>query len=296
MHFPSLARTARGLLPLLLLPISLGALAAEIATDPGDYKPLPPGATIGILYLQHAERDAYYGSAARLPGRFRLQTDIGLARIVHYTKAGNYVFNPQVILPFGRVELKTPFGPLGPVSASGTGDPIVGGTLWVLNEEARSLGLSAFVSMPLGRYEGNRGPVNVGENRWKGIFQAGYVVGLRKNWTLDLVGETALYGDNNDFLGLRREQSASYGVQAHVRYSLSQRSSVAVSYLQDFGGETRLAGVHQDDRMNNRRWEIGYATFVAPTLQLMVEAGKGGKTVNGARESSRFNLRLVQVF
>lgn len=296
MDLPPLARGARGLLPLFLLSSSLCARAAEIAADPGDYKPLPPGATLGILYLQHAERDAYYTAGARLPGRFRLQTDIGLARIVHYTKVGSYVFNPQAILPFGRVALKTPFGPLGPVSASGTGDPIVGGTLWVLNEEARSLGLSAFVSIPLGRYDGTRGPVNVGENRWKGIFQAGYVVGMGKNWTLDLVGETALYGDNDDFLGLRRKQDASYGLQAHLRYGLSQTSSVSLSYLQDFGGETRLAGMRQDDRMNNRRWEVGYATFLMPTLQLMVEAGKGGKTVNGARESSRFNLRLVQVF
>jgi hypothetical protein len=113
---------------------------------------------------------------------------------------------------------------------------------------------------------------------------------------LGLVAETAVYGDNDDFLDMRKEQDASYGVQGHLRYKLSPASSVALSYLHDFGGETTIGGAAQGDRMNNRRWEIGLATFVAPTLQVMVQAGKGGKTVNGARESSRLNLRLVQVF
>lgn len=272
--------------------------AAEIATDPGDYAALPPGLQLGILYYQHAERDAYFAAGARLPGPFKLTTDIGLARFVHFMKLGDYVIDPQIIVPFGKVALKTPFGPLAPVSASGTGDPMLGGTVWVVNqpEQRQWLGLSAFASVPIGSYDGARGPVNVGENRWKGIFQAGYVTALGKEVMLDLLGETTVYGDNDDVLGMRKEQRASYGAQVHLRYLLSAASSVALSYYHDFGGATSLNGAGQDDRMNNRRWQIGFATFATPSLQVQVQAGKGDKTANGARESSRLNLRVVTVY
>jgi hypothetical protein len=272
------------------------APAAEIATDPGDYAALPPGVRLGILYYQHTERDAYYAAGQRLGGPFRLDSDIGLARFVHYAKVGDYVVDPQIIVPFGRVALKTPFGPLGPVSAQGVGDPLVGGTLWLVNQAPRWLGLSAFVSIPVGSYDGNRGPVNVGEHRWKGILQAGFVTALSEHVMLDLVAETALYGDNSNFVGARKEQDASFGAQVHLRYMLSPASSVALSYFQDVGGETTVGGAEQHDRMNNRRWQLGFTSFVTPSLQLQVRAGSGGRTENGARESSRVNLRLVQVY
>jgi hypothetical protein len=297
MHFTSRATLVHRLLAAAIMagPASV-ALGAEIATDPGDYMALPPGVQLGILYYQHAERDAYYAAGNRLQGPFRLDTDIGLARFVRYAKLGDYVIDPQIIVPFGRVALKAPFGPLGPVSDNGVGDPLVGGTLWLVNGAPQWLGLSAFVSVPLGSYDGARGPVNVGEHRWKGIFQAGYVRALGGPWMLDLVGETAVYGGNDDFLGARKRQDASYGIQAHLRYMLSQASSVSASYYHDFGGATTVGGIEQGDRMNNRRWQLGYASFVTPSLQLQVQAGKGGKTAYGARESARLNLRLVQVY
>lgn len=56
--------------------------------------------------------------------------------------------------PFGRVQLKSPCGPLGAFSASSTGDPMLGATLWAINEPGRSLELPASASAQIGRYEG----------------------------------------------------------------------------------------------------------------------------------------------
>lgn len=274
------------------------AQAAEIATDPGDYAALPDGANLGLLYYQHTERKANYSSGSRTAGDFNLATDIGLARFVHYMKVGDYVINSQVVVPFGKVNLKTPFGPLNPVSSSGVGDPMVGGTLWLINqpEKQQWLGVSAFASIPIGSYDAAKGPVNVGENRWKGIFQLGYVTALPSNFMLDMVGEYAIYGENNDFLGMRRQQNASYGAQIHLRYMFSPRTSLGLSYYQDFGGVTKLDGISQNDRMNNSRLQLGFSTFVTPTVQLMAQYGKSIKVENGAKESDRLNLRIVKVF
>lgn len=273
------------------------AHGAEIATDPGDYAALPPGLNLGIIYVQHTERNAYYAGGARTPGPFKLVTDIGLARFVHYMKVGDYVVDPQVIIPFGKVDLKTAFGPLKPVSASGVGDPLVGATVWLINrqEEKQWWGVSAFASVPIGSYHAEKGPVNVGENRWKGIFQTAYVTAMDKHFMLDLIAEYAVYGRNDDFLGLNKKQKASYGVQSHLRYLVSPATSVALSYYHDFGGATRLNGVAQNDRMNNGRWQLGIASFVTPQVQLQLQVGKASSVENGARESSRVNLRLVKI-
>lgn len=281
-----------------LVLVSCMARAAEITTDAGDYAALPAGVDLGIVYAQHTERDAFYVGGDKLPGRFRLETDIGLLRWVHYTKIGDFVIDPQVILPFGTVRLKTPFGPLGKTTASGVGDPLIGATLWLLNrsEAQQWFGVTAAVSVPVGNYDDDKGPVNIGENRWKGIFHAGYVTALPGNLMLDLIGEYAVYGDNDDFLGMKRKQDPSYGIQTHLRYLFSPTTHVALSYYHDFGGKTRVGGVSQNDRMDNNRWLAGFATFVAPTVQLQAQYGRAISVENGPRESSRFNLRVVKVF
>jgi hypothetical protein len=128
-----------------------------------------------------------------------------------------------VIIPFGKVALS-------PRSASGVGDPVVGSALWLVNQpqEQRWLTVSAFASLPVGKYDSAKGAINLGENRWKGMFQSAYMTSLSKDFMLDLVGEYALYGENDNFVGMRRKQDASYGGQVHLRYMLAPTASVAL--------------------------------------------------------------------
>jgi hypothetical protein len=285
----SLRSVTRALLATGFAALLAPAVAAEIPTDPGDYAALPAGTDLGVVYYQHTEYKSVYAKGTKQPGPFRLETDIGLARWVHYTRLGDYLVTPQVIIPFGKVDG-------GPLSTSGVGDPIVGSALWLVNEpeQQRWVTVSAFVSVPVGKYDANE-PLNMGENRWKGVFQSAYLTSLAKNVMLDLVGEVALYGENDDAGGVRRRQDASYGGQVHLRYMLAPTTSVSLSYYHDFGGESKLNGVEQHDRMNNSRFLVGVAGFVSPTMQLQLQAGKALKMTYGAKESSRINLRLVKV-
>jgi len=277
---------------------SIPTQAAEIATDPGDYTPLPAGVNLGILYGQYATRDAAYADGNKVPAEAGLDTTIGLARFVHYMDIGGIIVDPQIIVPFGKVELTEPFGPLQPTSESGIGDPIIGATAWVLNnpDDQQWVGLSAFASVPVGQYDEDKGPVNIGENRWKGIFQAAYVKHLSSSVVLDLIAEYSVYGDNDDFLGFKREQDDAQSLQSHLRYLLSKQSHVALSYYHSFGGETTVGGQKQDDRVNTNRWQATYATFVDPTVQLQFQAGQDIDVENGFKEDTRVNLRVLKVF
>jgi len=294
--FKSLIKASALLISTTLLPGV--AQSVEIATDPGDYTPLPGGVNLGILYGQYATRDAAYADGDRIPAEAGLDTTIGLARLVHYMDIGGIIVDPQIIIPFGKVELTEPFGPLQSTSESGVGDPIIGATAWVLNnpDDQQWVGLSAFASVPVGQYDEDKGPVNVGENRWKGIFQAAYVKHLGNSVVLDLIAEYSVYGDNDDFLGFKREQEDSQSLQGHLRYLLSKQSHVALSYYHSFGGETTVGGQDQDDRVNTNRWLATYATFVDPTVQLQVQAGQDISVENGFEEDTRVNIRVLKVF
>ncbi len=287
---------------LMALVIALGfaspAHAVEIASDPGDYSPLPEGFDLGLIYLQHTEHEKFFVDGKRVPGDFGLTTDIGLLRYVHYVEWGGYTFDPQIILPFGQVDLDTSFGPLAPTSSSGVGDPIIGGTWWVHNdaENKRYVGLTGLLSLPLGEYDGDKGPINIGQNRWKAIFQAGYVGQITDDVGIDLIGEFTLYGENDDFLGLKKEQDPTYGIQTHLKYAVSKATTLALTYYHDFGGETELDGVKQDDELDNNSWKATVASFIAPDIQLMFQYGRSIDVENGAFEADRVNFRIVKVF
>ncbi|WP_290701004.1 transporter [Amphritea sp.] len=274
------------------------APAAQVATDPGDYSPLPAGFDLGILYIQHTTHQDFYSSGKEisdLAGIKELKTDIGLLRWVHYIEAGGYVLDPQIIIPFGKVSLETTGGT---TSSSGVGDPIVGGTIWVYNnaETKRAFGLTALASLPLGDYDGAKGPVNLGENRWKMITQAGYVTPLSETISLDLIAEYTFFGENDDFGGARKEQQDQYGIQAHLSRGFGPATKATLSYYHDFGGETNLNGVDQDDELNNSSWNATVSHFVEPDLQVMVEYGRSLEVENGFFEEDRLNLRFVKVF
>lgn len=61
---------------LIFLPSA--AQAAQVATDPGDYSPLPAGVDLGILYYQHTTHKKFYSSGneiSDLAGIEKLKTD-----------------------------------------------------------------------------------------------------------------------------------------------------------------------------------------------------------------------------
>lgn len=274
------------------------ANSAQVATDPGDYSPLPAGIDLGILYIQHTEHQEFYSSGKEISGLAginELKTDIGLLRWVHFIETGGYILDPQIIIPFGKVSLETTGGS---TSSSGVGDPIVGGTIWVYNnaETKRAFGLTALASLPLGDYDGAKGPVNIGENRWKMITQAGFVTPLTETLSLDLIAEYTFFGENDDFGGTRKEQQDQYGIQAHLSKSFGPETKATLSYYHDFGGETSLNGVDQNDELDNSSWNATLSHFVAPDLQVMVEYGRSLEVENGFFEEDRLNLRFVKVF
>jgi hypothetical protein len=267
---------------------------AVVETDPGDYIPLPAGTNLAVLYYQHAERDSYYinGEKANFP--FKLDTDLAIARYVHFFDVAGLRANVQAIVPFASVRESLP----GSLTSNGAGDPFVGANLWLLNDQAaqRYLALGAFLAIPIGSYDASKGGVNPGENRWKGVFHLSYGQQIIGRLGLDVTGEYAVYGENDDYIGSAYQQRPTFEVQSHLRYALTPLTTLAVSYIWTMGGRTSLGGVDQNDRINTGRYLLTVAHMFGPTLQLEGQVGQDVHVSNGAKERFRINVRLLKLF
>ena len=269
--------------------------AAVLSTDPGDFVPLPQGTELGLLYYHHAERNKIKADGHTVTRDFGLDSDIGIARFIHWTGLGGFTVTPQIIVPFGHLDM----GGSQDVSATGVADPIIGSALWLLNDpqKERYLAVAGYAGIPIGTYDEDKGFVNLGENRWKGIIHLAYVQALIPH---TLYGEVTLendtFGENDDFVGATMRQDDVFEVQAHLRYVVNQSNQLAVSYYHTTGGEHDIDGVDQNDSLNTKRYLVTWQHFIQPTLQIQTQFGQDLDVENGPQEKYRVNLRISHAF
>ena len=279
---------------------AMGAAAAmqpahAIDVDAGDYTALPAGTNLGLVYYQHAQRNALYGNGNKAPGNNKLNSDVGILRGVHFMDIGGYIVDPQFLLPFGKLQAK---GDLGPVlgSGSGVGDLILAATVWLTKPgEKTHFGITPFIVAPTGKYDKNEA-LNLGENRWKFILQGGYITPLSEKVLLDVVGDVTLFGKNKDAPGGTLKQDAQYQAQTFLRYQLAPTSDVRVGLSHTWGGETRVNGVDQNSKQRTTKYHVGFSHFLGAKTQVLATVGRDGSVENGFRENARVNLRLLQIF
>ncbi len=277
--------------------LSCSRPASALDLDAGDYVPAAAGTTLGLLYLQQAERDHLYRDGHRLAGSPGLDSQIGILRLVHYADLGGYRVAPQILLPFGRLDGRHDGNALG--DSSGLADPILAMPVWLLEQPQRRrfFAITPYLFVPVGRYDHDQ-PLNLGENRWKLTLQAGYVTGLGDRLALDLAADVTFYGDNDSYgpLRLNHEQKPSYQYQGFLRYPLGDTLDLRGGLSWQHGGENCLDSSWLDDSQRTGKWSAGFAWFFRPDAQLAATFGRDLTVDNGFREDSRVNLRLLYAF
>ena len=150
--------------------------------------------------------------------------------------------------------------------------------------------------VPTGDYK-HDDALNLGENRWKFVLQGGYITGLSDKWTLDLIGDVTLYGENDEFGASKAtmKQDPSVQLQGFLRYQLAADWDLRGGLSHTFGGETEVGGVNQDDRIKTSKFTLGTSWFVTPTLQFIVNYGRDIEVENGFEEQHRLNLRVLKI-
>ncbi len=120
------------------------------------------------------------------------------------------------------------------------------------------LGLGIKVVAPTGQYDSDR-LINIGTNRWAVRLQLGYVRPLRPKWLLEMSAGAWFFEDNDEFLGMRREQDPIGAFNVHLvrRFSPGFWASLNLNYY--VGGHTTIGDTRNADLQRNSRAGLSFA-------------------------------------
>lgn len=269
--------------PLLSLGLTFPCFGLE--PEPRMWNHLPVDANFGGIAFARTEADIYFDPTLRLE-------DVELTQD---TWAGKYIRTFEVWEKSARLDITQAYqaakwtGLLNGVPAStsrhGWSDTLVRVAVNFygappLRDKAFNayraavdketiVGFAMVLRLPTGHYEEDK-LLNLGENRVVFRPQLG-VIHSRGSWTTELTGEVALHAENNNFFnGNSLKQKPLYFVHGHLIYTLSPGQWAGGSLGYNYGGETGVNGVYQDDVRQNVGWKLSYAHPINPALGLKV--------------------------
>jgi hypothetical protein len=249
---------------------SLDALAQDLA--PRTYWPAPKGTQVLVFGYAHTTGDTVTDPSIPITG---VDSRIESAVLAYQ----------QTLDLFGRtgnIQFEVPYvdttttGMVGNESGrraiSGLGD--VAATLTInlagaasmspaefqeLRRDPRPiLGLGIKVVAPTGQYDSDK-LINIGTNRWAVRLQLGYVQPLRPKWLLEMSAGAWFFEDNDEFLGMRREQDPIGALNVHLvrRFSPGFWASLNLNYY--VGGHTTIGDTRNADLQRNSRAGLSLA-------------------------------------
>jgi hypothetical protein len=146
--------------------------------------------------------------------------------------------------------------------------------------QRRNLGASVTVIAPSGQYDPTRF-VNFGTNRWSFKPEIGYS-SIKGRWILDAAVGAWFFTDNDNFVGLTREQDPIGSFQAHLSYNIRPRFWLALDANYFTGGRTTINGEDKADLQRNSRIGLTLSLPLRPRHSLRLAAETGAFTSVGA--------------
>lgn len=274
----------------------LGSQSQAADLNARDFFGAPPGTALGALYLAGTRADDFHGPAER-DGKADLKTNVVVYRQVFFTDVCGTLCTPQFLVPFADVNARLP-GTSQHTGESGFGDPLIGGTLFFINDPASRTysGLLSLLTLPIGEYHSDSPDVSPGANRWGATFVYNYTQGVGDRWVLEASLEAQLYGKNDNYYGSDLKQDPLYRLQAFASYDFTASTYGALRLIQADGGALRINDQRIDDthkRYTQVGFEVGH--WLDRQNQVMFSLSQNVATSNGYAGTDAL-LRLVHVF
>jgi hypothetical protein len=141
------------------------------------------------------------------------------------------------------------------------------------------LGTSLKLLVPTGQYDPDM-PINVGTNRWAAKAELGYTIPIKPRWLLELELGVWIFGDNDDFLGVTREQDPVIATEVHLvrRFKPGFWASLDLNLYK--GGRSTVGGDLRADLQRNSR--IGGTVVVPFAGRHAIKFGYSGGVVTSS--------------
>jgi len=130
------------------------------------------------------------------------------------------------------------------------------------------------VVAPTGEYESDK-LINVGTNRWAAKLKLAYLQPIKEKWVLEAGAGVWFFEDNDEFLGITREQEPITALDLSVvrRIKPGFWASIDANYY--FGGRTTVGGDEGTDFQRNSRlgFSVGYPVKPRHSIKLGFSSG-----------------------
>ncbi len=292
----------------VLLVIALAAVTPCRAQEysAGDWIPFQPGTNILMGYYGFATSSHLDNTIAGTVPQSSLNTDIGIARFMHYDKFLGHTVAIQAIVPFGSLNNAKIDGQ-NLRNASGSGDPIIATGMWLLNDPKhnRYFSFVDFVPIPIGTYD-KHSPLNLGSNRPQNDLQLNYTEVFRNKIMVDVSGSWFHAWDNHE-AGTGHQtlkQKETFGTYYWVGYnatSLFKRPEnlpawLSVGYSETYGGDKRLDGISTGEAGGAKTIKMGYSQFITPKWQALIQVSHDVDARGQFQQKVGVFVRIARVF
>ncbi len=304
-----LAGAAVAIASLTVLQVVGAQRASAQLINPNEYVTLPAGTNLFLGYYFFGTLNDFNQKPLGTDKNSHLETNLGVARYVHFFDVGGYTAVLQVYQPFGLESNAKIFGD-EPKNAFGAVNTILGATIWPVSNTATKtyLGLSGFLNVPDGTYNENQ-TQNLGDNRWSGVVQVGGNQGIGTRLSVDLVLDATFYGDNDKFspipgivpANLTLRQQTSYRVQTFLNYNINPAARVSIGFEGQYGGVQSFAGLPTGPLPTGLKTEfdrlrLDGSLFLSPTWQLLAEINHDVRAIGGFKQEFGLTFRVLKIF
>ena len=149
------------------------------------------------------------------------------------------------------------------------------------NDPHQILGISLKILVPVGAYNPEK-LINTSANRWAFRTQLGYMIPIRKKWLVEFQMGVWFFGNNNDFLGVTREQRPIIASEFNLIRRFKPGFWAALDFNYFTGGRTIIGGKLNADLQRNSRigGAIAYPIFGRHSLKASLSMGMVTKSGN----------------
>jgi hypothetical protein len=274
------------------------AVAAVNDIFPTDYISLPSGTYSVALYRYAKQITGPYSNKSK-------QTNDHVDTSIDFLKASTFMdtlgYRSSVTLSGGYATQEARGKMLSSLgNASGMADARLSYTIWpIAISGSDQVAITATVSAPTGKYDANK-QLNTGENKYKYIFNAGWVKPITNGVAVDSILEYAKHGANNDYYGAAKnqklEQDDSFALTSYLRYRPIKQVETYLGYQINRGGATKLNDIKQHNAPNSQKQMAGVAwTFISKNT-FSIRYGRENVIENGFRINNEVAVRLLMVF
>lgn len=227
---------------LAILGVGHSGMALGADTNARDFFTAPDGASADVIYLPMVRSDAFNNSAGKVPDT-NLDVNALVYRHIWFKDVGGTMITPQFVVPLVNTDLRLP-GAGTSQNKTGLGDPVVGASVFFVNDPAKRefSGLNVMFGLPLGQYDKQAPDASAGQNRWQSHVMLNYTKGLGQKWVVEGTLEAQLYGHNNDYHGQTLAQKPLYRLQAFASYDFTPSTYGALRLYYGQGGALSMNG------------------------------------------------------